>query len=360
MHQLLILEHTQCYLLDTGDPIEKCNEDDSSCWTEPTICPPKTAMSYMGYCWGCYTPTHPTEPGWPLLRLGPLFGPMARVARNNALALAGDCLGGSVATIDYPTAYATDTDNDEYPNGFDNCPTVYNNEQVDSDYDGQGDVCDCVGDCNNSASIHISELISGVNIALGLANLRTCPQFDDDGDRQVMATEVLKGRCNSIYGCGACPSGAGGASVASLDLVDASGCNGQYAEVPVVLSGGTSPAGLQFDIIYDPTKLRPASATGPVCVPGNTGIPIPQEWILTRPESYNPGTFRVLVGNFSGTSGSLPDGQLVRCSFQTHPGLAGTTLPIGLANVDVGNSFGQDIAATTQGGNVMIIGCACN
>jgi len=35
-----------------------------------------------------------------------------------------------------------DSDNDGVPDANDNCPTVYNANQLDTDHDGQGDVCD--------------------------------------------------------------------------------------------------------------------------------------------------------------------------------------------------------------------------
>jgi len=52
------------------------------------------------------------------------------------------------AGTDFPTCQ--DVDNDGVPNGLDNCPDDANFEQVDSDGDGVGDVCDISCPCFTS------------------------------------------------------------------------------------------------------------------------------------------------------------------------------------------------------------------
>ena len=169
MHQLLGLEHTQCYLRDDGDPIEKCTELNSSCWGGLRVCPRKTDISYMGYCFGCYNPNwvdpeDPTlTPGYPFLRIGPPRGDMARVARYNTIGLATQCLGDPVA-VKPPGWDELDTDGDEYSDVLDNCPLAPNNEQVDSDTDGIGDACEgcAITKPNNSSSVWLSVLIAAL------------------------------------------------------------------------------------------------------------------------------------------------------------------------------------------------------
>ena len=36
----------------------------------------------------------------------------------------------------------------------------------------------CTGDCNSNGEVTVDELIVGVNIALGNAQLNTCPSFE--------------------------------------------------------------------------------------------------------------------------------------------------------------------------------------
>jgi hypothetical protein len=55
-----------------------------------------------------------------------------------------------------------DTDGDGVPDETDNCPTVSNPDQADSNGNGIGDACDappaCIGDLNNSGAIDASDL----------------------------------------------------------------------------------------------------------------------------------------------------------------------------------------------------------
>ena len=66
----------------------------------------------------------------------------------------------SFATSDGPLTYTCappgsgermgiNRDEDDFLDGLDNCPTVVNNDQLDSDFDGIGDACDPVNDADN-------------------------------------------------------------------------------------------------------------------------------------------------------------------------------------------------------------------
>jgi hypothetical protein len=50
----------------------------------------------------------------------------------------------------------------------------------------------CVGDCNNDGSVTVDEIITGVNVALGVAPASACPQFDADGDGTVKVDEIVQ------------------------------------------------------------------------------------------------------------------------------------------------------------------------
>lgn len=59
----------------------------------------------------------------------------------------------------------------------------------------------CVGDCNGNGTVSIGELISGVNIALGNANVSTCTAFDPNGNGTVSINELISGVNNALNGC---------------------------------------------------------------------------------------------------------------------------------------------------------------
>ncbi|HVN83673.1 MAG TPA: hypothetical protein VMW17_02390 [Candidatus Binatia bacterium] len=59
----------------------------------------------------------------------------------------------------------------------------------------------CVGDCDGSNTVSVDELVKGVNIALGLADVSTCSAFDADNSNTVTVDELVKGVNNALSGC---------------------------------------------------------------------------------------------------------------------------------------------------------------
>ncbi len=59
----------------------------------------------------------------------------------------------------------------------------------------------CVGDCDGDGKVVISELIRGVNIALGIVPLEQCPAFDRNGDRSVAISELIAAVDSALNGC---------------------------------------------------------------------------------------------------------------------------------------------------------------
>ncbi len=59
----------------------------------------------------------------------------------------------------------------------------------------------CVGDCDGDLQVSISELILGVNIALGNTMLSACPTFDRNGDGQVSIDELIGAVNAALNGC---------------------------------------------------------------------------------------------------------------------------------------------------------------
>jgi hypothetical protein len=59
----------------------------------------------------------------------------------------------------------------------------------------------CLGDCDGSGAVSVGELVIGVNIALGLAALASCPDFDSNHDGMVGIDELLGAVGNALTGC---------------------------------------------------------------------------------------------------------------------------------------------------------------
>jgi cysteine-rich repeat protein len=59
----------------------------------------------------------------------------------------------------------------------------------------------CVGDCNGNGTVVVNELITGVNIALGTAELSGCSSLDKDGNQGVTVSELITAVNNALTGC---------------------------------------------------------------------------------------------------------------------------------------------------------------
>ena len=59
----------------------------------------------------------------------------------------------------------------------------------------------CVGDCDGSGTLVITELITGVNIALGLLPLDSCSAFDCNGTGSVTVDCLIKAVTAALNGC---------------------------------------------------------------------------------------------------------------------------------------------------------------
>ena len=59
----------------------------------------------------------------------------------------------------------------------------------------------CPGDCDGSGDVGISELIRGVNIALGSSPVADCPAFNTNGDDMVSVSELIAAVNAALGGC---------------------------------------------------------------------------------------------------------------------------------------------------------------
>jgi hypothetical protein len=59
----------------------------------------------------------------------------------------------------------------------------------------------CAGDCGGDSHVSIAELISAVNVALGLAPVASCHAADTDGDGMVRVNELIAAVGRALRGC---------------------------------------------------------------------------------------------------------------------------------------------------------------
>lgn len=112
----------------------------------------------------------------------------------------------------------------------------------------------CVGDCPPAnVQVSISELVLGVNIALGKSTLANCPSYDDDGSDDVGVAELVTAVNNALKGCSDAltPTPPGTAATAT----------------PTPSRTAAGPPIVFFGVTSADDSLQPVSGTGPNGVP---------------------------------------------------------------------------------------------
>ncbi|MGH7786038.1 MAG: hypothetical protein ACRERC_04175 [Candidatus Binatia bacterium] len=66
---------------------------------------------------------------------------------------------------------------------------------------GQAAFAACVGDCSGSRTVKVSDLIRGVNIALGNSAVTGCGALDANGNGVVSIAELVSAVSNALLGC---------------------------------------------------------------------------------------------------------------------------------------------------------------
>jgi hypothetical protein len=59
----------------------------------------------------------------------------------------------------------------------------------------------CLGDCDRDGRVNVSELVTGVNIALGTAPIDRCRAFDRDSSLTVQIDELVGGTVSALESC---------------------------------------------------------------------------------------------------------------------------------------------------------------
>jgi hypothetical protein len=58
-----------------------------------------------------------------------------------------------------------------------------------------------VGDCDGDGGVTVDEIIVGITIALGEADISQCPAFEVDGSGTVTVDELVTAADNALNGC---------------------------------------------------------------------------------------------------------------------------------------------------------------
>lgn len=99
-----------------------------------------------------------------------------------------------------PTSAATDTDTPTPPQAT-ATPTISTGETPPTSTATATAPPACIGDCDGDGDVGINELIIGVNISLGQADLEICAAFDANASGAVEINELIGGVGNALNGC---------------------------------------------------------------------------------------------------------------------------------------------------------------
>jgi hypothetical protein len=59
----------------------------------------------------------------------------------------------------------------------------------------------CRGDCNRDGEVRVNEIVVGINISLGRAEISSCAAMDADGDGQIRVNELIGAVSSLLGGC---------------------------------------------------------------------------------------------------------------------------------------------------------------
>ena len=133
-------------------------------------------------------------------------GPVAVVvSADGATAYVANLTSNTVSAID--TASRAVTTIDQLGSPFDlalgACPVAPTPTATPSPTPTPTVVVSCTGDCNGDGRVVVSELITGVNIALDNQPVSVCPAFDTDGSGDVLVNELIGAVTNALGTCAA-------------------------------------------------------------------------------------------------------------------------------------------------------------
>jgi hypothetical protein len=165
----------------------------------------------------------------------------------------------------------------------------------------------CIGDCDSDEQVEVSELVKGVNIALGGTPAIECDPLDDNASNTVVIAEVLDGVGNAMDRCpdeGTASVGDGGGASAgpvevSLDIFDSEGLRGTTPGFAITSAHAIDLAGVNFDLLYpagvitEPTCALDSHIPAPP--PSSCRPPLCPAGFSLRRQSVEPGRLRLIV-----------------------------------------------------------------
>ena len=115
-----------------------------------------------------------------------------------------------------------------------------------------------VGDCDGDGVVRISELVTGVGIALGIFPLDRCPTFDADGDGTVSISELI-GAVNAALAPAPTPTPL--AQVLDFGVVGGQPCASTQVQFAIPADLSVTVTALRIDFCVDPGAFKVADVT---------------------------------------------------------------------------------------------------
>jgi hypothetical protein len=196
----------------------------------------------------------------------------------------------------------------------------------------------CTGDCSGDGFVTVDEIVTMVNIALGAADVSTCPAADPSGDSHVTVDEILQAVSSALEGC-----------------PPVSGCT--MARVTVRLdfdAQAAAPAGITAELDYPTDRVSiPGAGDDPQVVARVTDLTgLGGFFSVFDRDSDSNGTEDQLGTSVVVIGASYSPGPFEEALFDCNPG----------AELPAADDFGCSIAsASDEFGNAIdagLIGCS--
>ncbi len=221
---------------------------------------------------------------------------------------------------------------------------------------------DCTGDCNNDGAVHISELISGVNIANGDSDLSACPGFDPNRSGDVSVPELIVGLNNAGVGGCRCTTISQDPPV-MIDAADIQGIKGGSPSLAISTSGGQgNVAAIQADLLLEDSVISIADPDQDCSLaPGLSGLQLGAfEPAEPAPTGFTRVRLLVFDEDLALPVASVPDGPVVSCVTKIGPSAQPNVYRIPVERPRVSDLDGRAMGAYVNEGAVTVCpGCGC-
>ena len=221
----------------------------------------------------------------------------------------------------------------------------------------------CVADCDRSYNVGVSELVTVVNVSLGLQPLANCYRGDEDGDGRISVSELVRGVNYSLEGCPvSIPSG----SFLMMDRITiGTGSNvpGASVAIPIsVIGSGGMMAGVQVDILYDENvfSVTPSSDCA-IASRLNSTHQFGSALTSSPPAPSGKKRLRVLVYPRFDFITTFTDGEVASCTFHISSSAAAGSYVLDGERQDASDVDGNVLGLQAQDGSITVCGgCGCS